>query len=315
MKVNLSHIGLSMKIKAAIKEKGGIVYRGLKLIRDIIRNIGVFINCIMLAPFRNHGFCFTMNSKRLKRYKNIHEGERCFIIGNGPSLTVEDLEKLSGEITFASNKIHMLYNQTKWRPTYYGFIDTELAKHNFNNFIKYNSNIFTCDECINIMKLYGYKKDNKVMKIRYKWYSKKIPKGKDGKAHQRYRTDLLNYSYPITATVTSFLFELAIYMGIKEIYFIGVDNNYKTDKKSKDSQHFVKGYVTGKEKKRMDDAILNEHKIFGFESIKEYFNDSYKQMKLFADKNGIKVFNATRGGKLEVFKRIVLEDVNLKDKS
>ena len=55
----------------------------------------------------------------LKKYKNIHKGQRCFIIGTGPSLSVEDLEKLKGEITFGSNRIFEIYSQTDWRPTYY----------------------------------------------------------------------------------------------------------------------------------------------------------------------------------------------------
>ncbi|HJD45240.1 MAG TPA: hypothetical protein H9909_00215, partial [Candidatus Mediterraneibacter norfolkensis] len=51
--------------------------------------------------------------------KNKHKGERCFVIGNGPSLTAEDLELLKGEITFAANRIYMLFDRTDWRPTYY----------------------------------------------------------------------------------------------------------------------------------------------------------------------------------------------------
>ena len=38
------------------------------------------------------------NVKLLKEFKNKYINERCFIIGNGPSLNVEDLEKLKNEI-------------------------------------------------------------------------------------------------------------------------------------------------------------------------------------------------------------------------
>ena len=61
--------------------------------------------------------------KRLKKYKGIHCGERCFIIGNGPSLSPQDLEMLRDEICFAANRIYDIYAQTTWRPTYYGIQD------------------------------------------------------------------------------------------------------------------------------------------------------------------------------------------------
>jgi hypothetical protein len=58
-------------------------------------------------------------NKKLKSFKNIHEGKRCFIIGNGPSLKTEDLEKLKNEYTFAANKIYVVFDETDWCPTYY----------------------------------------------------------------------------------------------------------------------------------------------------------------------------------------------------
>ena len=40
--------------------------------------------------------------KNLKQLKNIHVGERCFIIGNGPSLKKTDLSKLKDEYTIGT---------------------------------------------------------------------------------------------------------------------------------------------------------------------------------------------------------------------
>ena len=31
--------------------------------------------------------------EKLRNIKNIHQGERCFIVATGPSLTIEDIEK------------------------------------------------------------------------------------------------------------------------------------------------------------------------------------------------------------------------------
>ena len=66
--------------------------------------------------------------KNLEQCKNKYKGKRCFIIGNGPSLTKEDLEKLKGEYTFASNKIYKLFDKTSWRPDFYAIFDENVGK-------------------------------------------------------------------------------------------------------------------------------------------------------------------------------------------
>jgi len=43
---------------------------------------------------------------------------RAFVVGCGPSLRDTPLELLEGEVTYAVNAIHLLYNQTTWRPTH-----------------------------------------------------------------------------------------------------------------------------------------------------------------------------------------------------
>ena len=60
-------------------------------------------------------------AKQLKCFKNIHEGETCFIIGNGPSLNSDDLEKIYKKCipTFAFNRIYLMFDNTNWRPSYY----------------------------------------------------------------------------------------------------------------------------------------------------------------------------------------------------
>ena len=67
---------------------------------------------------------------KTKALKNIHKGKRAFILGNGPSLEIEDLDKLKNEITFASNKIYLAFDQTDWRPTYYCVEDLIVAQNN-----------------------------------------------------------------------------------------------------------------------------------------------------------------------------------------
>ena len=48
---------------------------------------------------------------------------RAFIVGNGPSLKAEQLDKLIPEVSFAVNRIHLMYDKTGWRPDYYVYMD------------------------------------------------------------------------------------------------------------------------------------------------------------------------------------------------
>jgi hypothetical protein len=54
-----------------------------------------------------------------EEYNGVHEGERLFILGNGPSLGRTPLHLLNDKYTLAMNKIDKIFPETEWRPTYY----------------------------------------------------------------------------------------------------------------------------------------------------------------------------------------------------
>jgi hypothetical protein len=60
----------------------------------------------------------------LDEFHNRHRGERCFVVGNGPSLNNIDMTKLKGEITLGSNRCFLGYTQWGFPFTYWGVYDT-----------------------------------------------------------------------------------------------------------------------------------------------------------------------------------------------
>ena len=66
----------------------------------------------------------------LENLHNLHLNQTAFIVATGPSLTINDLNKLKNEITFSCNKIYLAFNNTEWRPSYYSVIDRLVAKNN-----------------------------------------------------------------------------------------------------------------------------------------------------------------------------------------
>lgn len=225
----------------------------------------------------NH-YMILVSKKKLKKYHNKYEGKRCFVIGNGPSLKTEDLEKLSNEITFASNGIYFVFNKTKWRPTYYCVQDCKLINNRYKEIIK---NEIKSQKFVGLVKNYKYpllkSNDIKVELIVNDF-------GEEGPNFSDNATEGLFEGW----TVSYFSIQLAAYMGFKDIYLLGVDHSYGTGK-----DHFSNEDVC-------DNLPRTDKTTFSYVSAKKY-----------SDKSNINIYNATRGGKLEVFPRVNFEDIDL----
>ena len=61
----------------------------------------------------------------LAKARNRHQGERCFLLGTGPSLKLTDLDRLGNEVTFGVNGIF----HAAIRPTYYATISATYWRH------------------------------------------------------------------------------------------------------------------------------------------------------------------------------------------
>ncbi|MGE4511067.1 MAG: 6-hydroxymethylpterin diphosphokinase MptE-like protein [Sulfurimonadaceae bacterium] len=229
---------------------------------------------------------------QLLRYKNIHLRKRCFIIGNGPSLQTQDLEKLKDEICFASNKIYLAFDQTQWRPTYYFVEDHLVLKQNYEK----------------ISQLKGFKKF--LPDIALKWapkmanaiYYKLIYNFKE--AHF---SDNPHKGFYWGASVTYSMIEMAAYMGFKEIYLIGVDFSFENAKQklsvgndgiflsTGEKNHFHKAYRTEGEQWTVPDMAFQKLALM--------------QAKAYMKKNNKIFLNVSRKTKLNILDKTDLENI------
>lgn len=236
------------------------------------------------AKKRKYGF-IDKNFLELYKLKQIYSGKRCFIVATGPSLRLSDIEMLKDEITFGMNSICNIFDKTDWRPTFYGIQD-KFVYANMEDTIKKSLKdmkmVFVSDELDSI-----YDIPNSCVRFpfnpAYHLYDQQI-----GKFYCKFSPDAYSIVYD-GYSITYSLIQIAIYMGFKEIYLLGTDCNYKKNAKN----HFVE---SGHYDKR---EYLNHDKmITGYQKLKEY-----------ADKQGIKIVNCTRGGMLEIFQRKTIEEV------
>lgn len=241
------------------------------------------------------------NTKKIEKFYNYHNNERCFVIGNGPSLTIHDLEKLNEEITFASNSIYALYNYTNWRPTYYCAADTIFCKQIMTNKEDILMLMDGCKAAFTTIMSEAFQFREDAVMDRLYYYRRKCDETKP-----EFSKDCSEQIYT-AGTITYEMLQLAVYMGIKQIYLLGIDFSFSVERRN---NVFVKNDVCNhikeieeEEEKRVSNAIFEQYGVTYFADT-DWQLAGYQKAKQYADAHGIKIYNATRGGKLEVFPRV-----------
>ena len=230
----------------------------------------------------------------LRSVKDKYKGQRCFVIGNGPSLTAKDLDKLKGEITFASNRIYKIFNQTEWRPTYFTIFDEDLGK---SRDVIEGINSFNCEmKFVREEGQYIFGKINApICYIRSRSSRKYLD-------NPKFSENMVDVTYSI-ATVTYISLQLARHMGFSEIYLLGMDRLYaysmlRNGKIVKNNN--CKDYFSDKD----NQSVSNRESMPKTAPATWEVDMAYSFAEKYSREHGFRIYNATRGGTLEVFERV-----------
>ncbi len=248
-------------------------------------------------------------TEKIRIFYKKHIKKRCFIIGNGPSLKVEDLEKMKREYTFASNSIYALYKYTDWRPVYYCAGDPVFCKEMMSAKETLMKLLEGCKAAFTSAAGEGiqYRNDADMDKL---FYVHRLS-DKDNNGYPRFSEDCSKQVY-LGGTITYDMLQLAVYMGFQEIYLLGMDFSYSVERH--DDNTITKANISNhmreieEEEKRFYKGNLERYSVTYMADI-DLQLAGYKAAKEYADSHNIKIFNATRGGKLEVFQRVNFDDI------
>lgn len=218
------------------------------------------------------------NHKVLRSYKNKHQGKRCFIIGNGPSLRYEDLECLKDDITLVSNSFIKILNKLSYTPTYYFAQDASVVKDNIED-------IRTTKNFTRFIYSYYNKRYHAKDSINYITKSKMVG----------FSNDIVRGVYG-GWTVTQSMIQFAVYMGCTEIYLLGVDFNYAKNNTEINSDCYF------------DNQLYTPNRHYALPKT-EITLAAFAKSREYCDKHGISIYNATRGGKLEIFERKKIDEL------
>jgi hypothetical protein len=219
--------------------------------------------------------------------RGIHAGRRGWMLGNGPSVRLADLDAIpAGDVTFAFNRFHKSYGDTRLRENYVVSADTLMIADFGQEMIDVSAGLAIFCEPIASAGLHGP-------------FLSLNPSG----------TALPVFSYDPAAFVSvggSSVFvglQMAHYMGIREMFLYGMDFHFNLrmvrDPRYpfpiclEDDNHFIKGYREAKPW-----VPPNWRDIAaGFINARVAF-----------EATGGRIRNATRGGRLEIFPRIAFEE-------
>lgn len=217
--------------------------------------------------------------KRMLVLKDRHRGERCFIIGNGPSLKNTDLSLLKDEVTFGMNRIYLLFDRLGFATTYYVAVNKLVIEQSARDIVSLPCPKFISRSARNLIE---FTDDTMFLNSR---------------SHPMFYPDITK-GICEGATVTYVAMQIAYYLGFQEVILIGVDHSFATQGKPHtvvvsqgddpdhfDSQYFGKGF-------RWQLPDLERSEL------------AYRIAKYQFESDGREIIDATVGGKLQVFRKV-----------
>jgi hypothetical protein len=232
----------------------------------------------------------------IQRFANIHSGRRCFILGGGPSLLAVDPSLLRDEITFAVNGIFLRFDWLGFQPTYFAVEDALVYEDRKADIVR----AVTRSHCFFPVQF----RDADFLQPNFH-FLRFVYDFEERPGWPLFSTDASRLLW-VGGTVTYMCLQLAYYMGIREVYLLGLDHKYvkpshvstrgnEWTSQGKDPNHFHPDYF-GPGKR------WHEPRLDRMERAYARARETYAQ-----DRGHI--YNATAGSNLDTFARIDLSQL------
>jgi hypothetical protein len=223
--------------------------------------------------------------RRLEELTGRYAGDRCFIIGNGPSLGSTDVARLLDCYTFGLNRGYLLFDRIGGPTTFLVAVNPYVIEQFGADLLAAGPPTFMS------------------------WRSRRhIPRGADVVFVRRARR--FTFSKDVArdgawegATVTYVAMQLAYHMGFREIVLIGVDHHFATTgppnelvtSQGADTNHFDPDYFGPGVRWELPDLEMSER--------------AYRLARDRFIADGRTILDATVGGHLTVFPKVAFKSI------
>ena len=221
------------------------------------------------------------NDGKIAALSDIHAECEAWLLGNGPSVRVEDLERLAGRVSFGCNRLYLAYEKMSFRPTYLCSTDEQMIRDFGQEMIERHPG-----------KVLFVAREMPVLSGEFVWF----PLG--SRTPLEFSTNVYDYVMPGGGTLITAI-QIGFHMGIRRFYIYGMDHSFSYHEKESESDHyqravgddnhFIPNYRSGKAWAppvlwQVEGALLSCH--------------------VFLQQYGGWIRNTTRGGKLDVLDRV-----------
>ena len=218
--------------------------------------------------------------------------DRCVIIGNGPSLNLLDLTLLRDEVTFGFNAIFLDQARMGFTPTYYSVVDLLVAEDRYsqiNDYVGPKIKFFPLERA-NLIRA--------AEDVVFLWQL-------DADPYPQFSEDVSLGIYG-GQSVTYYALQLAYHMGFGTAILIGMDHSFQV---SEDIGRVAARHGADELTSATPDPNHFHPSYFGpgyrwHDPQIELMEAAYHRAREAWELDGRRIFNATPGGRLEVFERI-----------
>ena len=226
----------------------------------------------------------SMNS--LAELKDKYRGERCFIIGNGPSLRKTDVSKLKDEYTFGMNRIYLAFEEWGFQTTFLASVNDLVIEQCVDDFL-----------ALDMPRFFSWRSRKYFQPTKLKPATLNLPTflytTYDG---MKFAQDVSHRVWE-GATVTNICLQLAYHMGFETAILIGVDHSFKSKGEANktitsdgdDPNHFDPRYFGKGFRWQLPDLDMSE---IAYLMARKAYEDDNRQ-----------ILDATIGGKLTIFEK------------
>jgi len=225
------------------------------------------------------------NTQELIALRNSQLDRPMLVVGNGPSLNLTPLDEFMHIPSIGMNKIDLIFNRTKWRPSLIMCINSIVASQHQNALASSAVPVFLA------------------------WKSRSFVKRRNRATLNYFNVNSSSeFSFDAVdgfgtgATVTYTALQMAFWMGANPVILLGIDHNFSYKGPSLSYEK-----IEGPDGNHFDPNYFSAGTYWGTPDLAEC-ERGYRLARSAYKDAGRAIYDATVGGKLRIFDKISLAD-------
>lgn len=234
--------------------------------------------------FDRKTFAFNADCQAIINLRNKYKGLPMLVIGNGPSLNKTPLDEFCHVPSIGVNKINLLFHRVSWRPILILCVNNLVVQQNWQTFVQNKIPVF--------------------LSWKARWF---IPRSERRSVSYFLSLPSSEFSLDPTegvgsaGTVTYTALQFAYFMGANPVILFGVDHSFSYEGRTNE---IVK--MEGSDPNHFDPNYFAEGQKWGLPNF-DRIELAYRNAKNAFEKDKRLIYDATIGGKLDIFPKISVE--------